>query len=424
MNRQFALWRRRAAVACRRGAPAAFSGQDTRRGSRNGTILIVVLALAAVAAMIAVGLYSYTGTTIKSSAKSAQSEQSFYIAEAGIERAKAALMTSQNGLNDELLGADGVPNTADDGILSFGSTVNLGSGSHTGTFRVKIADDNDGDSNLYADLNNTVIVTSTGLYSGIARVIEVTVSNQSAKIVPPNVDGAFAVYGTNATVELGGDALIDGDDHDLPAAFNCSGAGCVGAENTNDATAGLHFNTNANLTTTSAGPHHPVLDGDPPVETNAGIYTATDWISFGQNCIADADIIYSGGVFAGNVSIGSRADPQIVYVVAPTHFSGNVDGAGILVASADLTFTGTFHWEGIVLFLGDNAVDADLEFRESGSTYLYGAVIVVGANGDIDVGGSALVTYSSDALNNLANLGVFQPQIDARSWRTIKPVEW
>ncbi|MBI4003397.1 MAG: hypothetical protein HY353_00065 [Candidatus Omnitrophica bacterium] len=66
-------------------------------------------------------------------------EQAFQLAEAGIDDALRVLQMSSLNWNEELVGADGIPATADDGILPFGLTVTLATGSYT----VKISDNDD-----------------------------------------------------------------------------------------------------------------------------------------------------------------------------------------------------------------------------------------------------------------------------------------
>ena len=81
-------------------------------------------------------------------------------------------------------------------------------------------------------------------------------------------------------------------------------------------------------------------------------------------------------------------------------FSGNGDGAGILIVEKEgnLNFKGTFHYEGIIIVLDNGGIDS------FGSTSdLFGAVIMVGDNVNSDFGGNGMVKYSSKAIENVRN---------------------
>ena len=85
-------------------------------GDEKGMSLIVVLALIAILTLAGTTAVITTTTDIKISGNYKTSVQSFYTAEAGIERANNILKSSTNGFDDELLGSDGIQNTPDDGI--------------------------------------------------------------------------------------------------------------------------------------------------------------------------------------------------------------------------------------------------------------------------------------------------------------------
>ncbi len=84
--------------------------------------------------------------------------QALYLAEAGIAQAFKEFDNGATDLDALLKGADGIAQTADDGILSFGASVNLGNG----TYNVVIKDNDDGDGDDYSDSDYIVEVNSTG----------------------------------------------------------------------------------------------------------------------------------------------------------------------------------------------------------------------------------------------------------------------
>ncbi|MBI3986900.1 MAG: hypothetical protein HY343_08280 [Lentisphaerae bacterium] len=386
--------------------------QLDRSQDGSGSLLTMVFGLAIVLTVLAGAAYFTSSSGILQTKQAGTMERGFYIAEAGVEHAKSILVNASNGFSPLLIGSDGAPNTPDDGILSFGDTVSLGDGS----YRVKLTDDNDGDSNLFADTNNVVIITSTGLLAGIHKTLEVTVSNYPAKIIPPSVDGAFAFYGTNSSLDMDGTPNIDGADYALPTNFVCGGAGCELTATTNEETAGVFSSTNLTMTIDGTS----TIDGTPAVTTNTGDYVQQDWFELAAVSTLMADIVFPGGVIPGNQIIGSRENPQIVVINGQTTFSGTVDGAGILICNADVVFAGTFHWEGLVILMGAGAADADLELRDTGNSTVFGAVVSAGNNNNVHLQGTSDVVFSSEALDNLANLGVFEPRIYTVSWREIK----
>lgn len=145
--------------------------------NEKGMVLPLGLMFLAIIAILGTTAVIVTTTDLKIGSNYRASEQAFYNAEAGIERAKLVLFQdSGNGLDDELLGADATANTADDGILSFGSSVSFGNGSYS----VVVTDNDDGDGDLFADSDGKVIVTSTGTAPNNAKsVIKATVELES-----------------------------------------------------------------------------------------------------------------------------------------------------------------------------------------------------------------------------------------------------
>ena len=145
--------------------------------NEKGMVLPLGLMFLAIIAILGTTAVIVTTTDLKIGSNYRASEQAFYVAEAGIERAKLVLFQgSDNGLNDELLGADATASTVDDGILSFGSSVSFGDGNYS----VVVTDNDDGDGDLFADSDGKVIVTSTGTAPNNAqKVIKATVELES-----------------------------------------------------------------------------------------------------------------------------------------------------------------------------------------------------------------------------------------------------
>ena len=113
----------------------------------------------------------------------------------------------------------------------------------------------------------------------------------------------------------------------------------------------------------------------------------------------------NGNQVNGNATFGTTATPQI------THFSnasgvtikgnGNASGAGIMIVEGDLTIQGSFDFKGLVIVRGrTNVLNDPSETQVTGNATVYGSLWTQDFN--LVVGGSAIVYYSSQALQ-LAN---------------------
>lgn len=372
-------------------------------GDEKGMILIVVLALIAILTLAGTTAVITTTTDIKISSNYKTSVQSFYTAEAGIERANNILKSSNNGFDDELLGSDGIQNTPDDGILSFGSAVSFGNGTYT----VRITDNNDGDGNLFHDSDNIVVITGTGTINNTSHTIEVMFKKIQ---IPINVDGALNIYGNDPEIEITGGAVeIHGDDYNVPVDFNCSGSGCDGTQNGGTSTAGIYFSTTpdagdiADIET--SGPQQNVF-GNPPTKVAGGSYTNQYWQNLTNKLIPLANVTLSGGTISGNQTLGTRSNPQITVVSGEVKFAGSVDGAGILIVQDEVEFQGNSHFEGIIIVLS-NGIDAEvgLDLGAGGTPRLFGALVLVGSGeAEVKLKGNSRILYSTQALMNVNNI--------------------
>ena len=97
---------------------------------QSGMALLTIVLFSAVAVVLAAALFFASRAQLSSASRHIRVEKAFFIAEAGVERAKAELRLVQGGFDDVLLGPDGVQNTSDDGILPFGPAVAFGGGEY------------------------------------------------------------------------------------------------------------------------------------------------------------------------------------------------------------------------------------------------------------------------------------------------------
>jgi Tfp pilus assembly protein PilX len=369
-------------------------------GNEKGFVLPVGLMFLAIIAILGTTAVIITTTDLKIGTNYKLSEQAFYAAEAGIQRAANALKAgTSNGFDDELLGADGNPGTSDDGILSFGSSVSFGDG----TYAVQVTDNND-DGDLFSDSDKKVIITSTGTVNNASKTIKAIYYYREV-----DVDGALGIYGNNPTVELSGASEINGRDYNVPPDFDCSGSGCTATlAGGAPAEPGIYAEeaiTPVGLITDETDNKQNVF-GDPPVkEDGSGVGSVSYWQNFANSLTPDLTVDSASESTITENIFGSRDNPQITIITdsvgTGTHVSGTIDGAGILVVNGDLQITGTFHFEGLIIVMSGG----DLVVTGTGRSITYGSVVLAGSgvSSEVDYGGHASIRYSSQALLSAAD---------------------
>ena len=367
--------------------------------NEKGIVLATGLMFMAIIAIVGSTAVLITTTDLKIGTNYITSEQAFYVAEAGIQHAANVLKAgTSNGFNDELLGADGIQDTSDDFILSFGSSVSFGDGNYA----VKVTDNDDGDGDPFSDPDNKVIITSTGTVNNASKTIEAVYYYRKV-----DVDGALGIYGDGPAVELSGASEIDGRDYKVPPDFDCSGAGCTATlAGGVPAEPGIYAEeaiTQKGLITDETDPKQNIF-GDPPVKDVGGSEISVSyWQDFANSLTPDLTVDSAEGTITENI-FGSRDNPQITMIsdsATGTHLSGTIDGAGILIVNGDLQITGTFHFEGLIIVMSGG----DLVVTGTGRSITYGSVVLAGSgvSSEVDYGGHASIRYSSQALSYAAD---------------------
>ena len=373
--------------------------------SIGGSVILVVMGFAAMGAMLVAVLMFASGSAMKRARQEYRFERAFFIAEAGLERAKLSIATN-------LLNIDAFVSNK---VFGFGAAPVAFAG---GEYLVGVRDDLESDGNSNVDTNNTVIVTSTGRFENATQVIEAEL-NMTASIPPvTGADGALGLYGSNATLDISHpSALIHGEDYDVPANFDCSGSGCDGILTTNPAVAGVYAPTSA-LPVINGATH---ITGNPPVSTNQGIYIEQDWFNLVRTITQNVDIVLGSGNIT-STNLGTRANPKISIVTGNAKITGTVDGAGILIVNGgvEIDLAGTFHYEGLVIIIGDNINDSSLEFNDKGNANILGATVVIGGEVDMRVKSSTAISYSSAALANLSEIWP-KEAVNTSKWKILKP---
>jgi hypothetical protein len=349
---------------------------DYFKPNSSGVTLVVVVILAAVAGILAAGLHFASGSRITQVRQEMRFEKAFFVAEAGIERAKANLRT--NVATGALFG----------GLTSYGE----------GRFHVSARNSASG--------TNRFIIRSTGTVETAARVIEVEV--ERTPFVPPQTDGAFGIYGTNTKLTVqSAAALLDGNDYNLPPALGDDDKNPSG----NPAMPGIFYSSTSTVFDLKTG----AVTGTPNLTNGVSAYSETEWAQFVNDNMPPN--FYTVGDFMGN-----RNNP-IITILQPgvtTKLNANTTGAGILIVPGDATLkmSGGFAYEGLVIIYTGGTIavgDASL----TGTADIFGAIVCIGGNLDIDVSGTFDLNYSTAALANLANLQV-PARLDMIYWKEIK----
>ena len=378
----------------------------------SGMVLVVVVIFAAVAGVLAAGLHFASGSRLTQVRQEIRFEKAFFVAEAGIERAKAELLDRATNLSGVFKGFDGVTNTADDGVLSFCPTTGTNYGE--GRFYVKVRNNNSEDP--FVDTDHIVIIRSTGIVETAMRVIEaeVTVTPTTAfTSMPTHADGALGIYGTNTDLTVKGDGVLDGNDWHLPSTLG----GDDETVSTNPAQPGV-FYTQPDTSITQQKPNSIV--GNPPITNGVGMDSETDLLQF----LAD---IAPTNLYIYGDSLGTREAPRITMLGGDVTFNGSRSGVGILIVpgNATLKINGTFDYEGMIIIMGDGVVDMGNELEALGTAKILGAILCVGGALDVKVQGTFDLKYSTEALANLTLIVNLPPQLPAHidntgSWREIK----
>ena len=349
------------------------------KNTESGFALVAVMIFAALGSVLATALLYGVGSQIISAAREIRSEKAFFIAEAGVELAKAELRSA--------------------GASNFFVTTNFGGGE--ARYRTTIT------------TPSNVIIWSTGTYENVSRVLEVAVRvGDPNDLPPPNADGALGVYGTNTQVSASGNALIDGQDYSLPVNFDCNGASCAGAVTTNPAAPGVFSTTNDTVVTTSGSGS---IVGNPPTTNGTSQFSTNYWQDLADVWISQAAITLSG-TYSSDTDLGTRDNPRITIVTGNTTITSNLDGAGILIVmnGINLSTSGNFHYEGIILLTGNN------NFGATGTVRLFGALVSIGGGNISTSQGTPSIMYSSEALANLRNLQLNPRALSVVYWKEIK----
>jgi Tfp pilus assembly protein PilX len=374
-------------------------------GSERGIVLPVVLILIAVVAVMGSAAVVMTRADIKTTSNYKNSQEAFFIAQAGTEHARAVLgimnaaSADKTSFSDELASVvggngtlDGHAGTTDDAAIA---NTAFGPGSYT----VYLTNDSlDGTSNQ-TDTNKRVTLTSIGRGpNGSEAIIELTVS--TFQLFPP--PAAITLLGPGASFSGGSSTAkqLHGDDQcgtdplgtTRPVLAMSDAADVSAVQNSvNSTKPKTYYAKNEIGATVTAAERPDLISAAIPSSTLLSIQTAygidllsaTELNGFVEYLKKVGDTVASGGASSNTVNIGTPANPKVVVVTG--NFSLNGNGAGILVVTGELVFNGTIDYEGLILVIGQGS----MRRSGAGNGTLSGAIVVANTLGPDGVAGTS-----------------------------------
>jgi Tfp pilus assembly protein PilX len=254
---------------------------------------------------------------------------------------------------------------------------------------------------------DTIRFTSTGTVGATGTTRRIAVRYTRPRPFAPGIpvaEAAYTCFGPDCRIVLNGSAFIDGHDWDVPASFDCTGAGCAGVRRdaaTHPGVAGVLLPDAGSLTSGGGqGNAQHGVAGNPASSITAA-YDGAHGLPYWTGYLARLDAAAARGDLAAG-ALGTRLMPRVTEITADTRLNGSVSGAGVLIVreNATLGLNGSFHFEGLIV------VEAGATIRMgNGNATVFGAIVALGGAPeriDAELTGNIAVKYSRSALTNLA----------------------
>lgn len=400
--------------------------------NQDGFLLVAALVLMATLTLLGTTAYLLSSTDIKVGASFKTSQEALQVAEAGAERGRQ-ILRQVNGA--QTYGAD--PTAFNSELIYYaGGSRNLTSGTIGNyTYTVTLSNDSGDVGGTTADSNNKVLITSTATGPNNSKaVVEKAVSLPPTSTTPPvslpASPGTISLLGNSASF-IGGNSnakSLNGDDqcstvtNGLPVVA-ASAAGSVTSVKSSIASskpATYHTKVDGKSVDASSNPDAIVKAITEAQMTSNGIdlssATSLNSLVSTISALPQATNFSGNGHNSSNVSLGTVASPKIVVVDGDfTVNSTNNSGAGILVVTGTLTFSGNINYTGIIMVVGEG----NMQRNGGGNGTISGAVWIANTQGPNDAsgnptmgaarldtsgGGNSNIQYCSSAVSNAINL--------------------
>ncbi len=243
-------------------------------------------------------------------------------------------------------------------------------------------------------------VTSVGHFGNTSHQTIVKVSREPVDM-PPSL-GALYIVSDVLGLQLSGNINIDGNDTNLDGSPGPEPA--IPGVTLDEPSDSAYFvdNIKSKIANDIEG-----LGGSPSVYSTPD---TTDWEEVMMNLIFSADITVPSGTYSSQ-HFGTPTDPIISFMNGDIHLSGTCDGDGIMLINGNLTMSGDFTYRGIILIYDKSTIDCQI----SGNGGVYGSIVLVGSDVDIQATGNSAFYYSSEAISN-AQLYLKSSRFKIVSW--------
>lgn len=229
---------------------------------------------------------------------------------------------------------------------------------------------------------DTLKMTSVGTYNTFSD----TIKNKLYAVpinIPPIMGGVSMSASKSASLTVSGTATISGVDE------NPDGTPVLPP----DSVAGIALNSTASSGSISLNNN---INGKGTVTPDTEVVTnVPDYTSFADEMIRLATV-YTGQTFSSG-TLGTDANPQITYFTGTTKITGPVTGSGILIVNGNLDMSGQFTFHGLVIVYGSGSITV----TQTGTSSIYGGVVLAGSSTSYTQKGTSLVQYSSTTLKNV-----------------------
>ncbi len=382
--------------------------------NERGSALLLAVLLLAFLGGLGIALHFQSQSELLMSAADRQAQQTYFLAEAGIEAGRQELfnINGSGSFDDDLVGAAGGNGTVDfdadalravygtDGTVSgftgYGDDVPLLDTASLGDgwYAAFLTDDpaNTGGVTSTNDDNDRVMITAVGAgRNGALKILQAIIEPTTA--FPADLPATITMFGLSPTF-----ADVDDDDKTF-AGDDCEGAGIpgfavpvVGLIGT-PAESGVEVSLSANTVYTSGGNTGDWTVTDLTDPTDPGIVGSSlgtidpAWI----DCEAFRDMADEVRDLADVICIeGSQcvlppsAPDRIIFAEGDFTLAPGDSGAGLLWTTGRLTVNGPTDWNGIIMVVGEG------EFIRSGSGTgeIWGATMVADIAGPDNIYGT------------------------------------
>ena len=259
------------------------------------------------------------------------------------------------------------------------------------------------------DPTNAGLLIATA--NGRESVHNVVVANVVRSDIPSTAPGAIYLandQATNATFK--GDSFsIDGNDHNYTGGAGSAppvpGLSTRNDANRQEAVASLDAGQKDNIRGLgfSSSPLTPSIMTSPAAPSIAQMNQIID------DLLALPSVVpYGDNNINGHADFGTNAAPQISHFTnaagVTIKANGDATGAGIMIVEGDLTIQGNLNFNGLILVRGRTSVQVT---EVIGNATIYGSLWTQDI--DLNVGGSAVVNYSTQALALANQVGGAHP---------------